>query len=681
MKKKSLIALICTAMLLSGCGQDKNTGADNVTGMPGENGGTQAPAASNENPGGSSSGTSNVRPDGSGPSDASSGGAGAPNGGAFGSGPSGDSSNPSGSSSVQAASAAVSSLSTERMFTDRDSRSTWDATAVAVSLLGSSAECASDKVSINGSTVTITGEGSYLLSGTLDDGMIIVDVDKKEKVQLVLNGVTIRNSDSAAVYVRSADKVFITLAAGTSNMLGNGGVYTAIDDNNIDAVIFSKDDLSLNGSGSLVVETAAGHGIVSKNDLVIAEGSYTINAASHGICGKDSVRIAGGSLAVTSGKDGIHADNDEDVSAGFVYIAGGTLQITAGGDGISASGELRVDGGDFTIVSGGGSASAPAHTGQDFRRDFGRQQASSSADTSSTKGLKSSGGLIINGGTFMIDSSDDALHSNTSLAVNGGSLSISAGDDGLHADGCAAVSAGTIRINTSYEGIEGQVIEISGGDIAICSSDDGLNAAGGSSGSAGGFGGFGGNPFQTESGTSLLISGGRLYVNAEGDGIDSNGTLTVTGGEIYVDGPQSSGNGALDSNGEAVITGGTIVAVGSSSMAETFGSSSTQGCILLNTASRYNAGTKVELLDASGSSLLEYTPSKSFNSVVVSCASLQKGSTYSVRIGSDTTEITMTDISYGSGNGFGGNRNPGQNVKPGGGRTDRGGKGDRNNQN
>ena len=311
-------------MLLSGCGQDKNTGADNVTGIPGANGGTQAPSASDENPDGSSSGTSNVGPDGSGPSDAFGGGTAAPNGGAFGSGPSSD---PSGSSFVQAASAAVSTLSTERMFTDRDSRSTWDAAAVAVSLLGSSAECASDKVSVSGGTVTITGEGSYLLSGTLDDGMIIVDVDKTEKVQLVLNGVTIRNSDSAAVYVRSADKVFITLAAGTSNVLGNGGVYTAIDDNNIDAVIFSKDDLSLNGSGSLVVEAAAGHGIVSKNDLVIAEGSYTISAASHGICGKDSVRIAGGSLAVTSDKDGIHADNDEAAESNTVGLVIELLRV------------------------------------------------------------------------------------------------------------------------------------------------------------------------------------------------------------------------------------------------------------------------------------------------------------------------------------------------------------------
>ncbi len=711
-----MIAIICTAMFLSGCGQDKNTGANGVAGLPETNG---ADSASGQQDGlNGSSGDSGSGQNGSGDGSAGSGaGQNSSGGGSDGSGAgqnsssdgtagSGAGQNSSGGGSdgsgagqnsssdgsagsepqgsLSGVSPAGSSLSAGDMFTNRDSRSSWDAAeAVSVALLGASAECSSERVKIYGSTVTITGEGTYLLSGSLEDGMIIVDVEKTEKVQLVLQSAAIHSSDSAAVYVRSADKVFITLADGTSNVLSNGGAYTAIDDNNIDAVVFSKDDLSLNGSGSLTIEAAAGHGIVSKNDLVIADGRFTVSAAAHGICGKDSVRIAGGSLAVVSGKDGIHADNSEDTSAGFVYIADGTLQIAAQGDGISASGELRIDGGNFTITAGGGSANAPAHAGQDFFGGFGRQQetASSEADSDSvsTKGLKSSGNLIVSGGSFTIDSADDALHSDASLAVNGGSLFLSSGDDGIHADGCASVSEGAIRISTSYEGIEGRVVEISGGDITVYASDDGLNAAGGSSGTGSaadggfgggrGFGGFGGgDPFQAEAGTSLLISGGRLYINA-GDGIDSNGTLTVTGGEVYVDGSEDSGNGALDSSGEAVITGGTVVAAGSSGMAETFGASSTQGSILLNTAERHAAGTKIELLDASGSVLLEYTPSKSFNSVVISCAGIQKGETYSVRIGSETAEITMDEISYGSGNSFGGR--PGQGGKPGGARPNR----------
>ncbi len=684
-----MIAIICTAMFLSGCGQDKNTGANGVAGLP-ETNGTDSASGQQDGLNGSS-GDSGSGQNGSGDGSAGSGaGQNSSGGGSDGSG-AGQNSSSDGTAgsepqgSLSGVSPAVSSLSAGDMFTNRDSRSSWDAAeAVSVALLGASAECSSERVKINGSTVTITGEGTYLLSGSLEDGMIIVDVEKTEKVQLVLQSAAIHSSDSAAVYVRSADKVFITLADGTSNVLSNGGAYTAIDDNNIDAVVFSKDDLSLNGSGSLTIEAAAGHGIVSKNDLVIADGRFTVSAAAHGICGKDSVRIAGGSLAVVSGKDGIHADNSEDTSAGFVYIADGTLQIAAQGDGISASGELRIDGGNFTITAGGGSANAPAHAGQDFFGGFGRPQetASSEADSDSvsTKGLKSSGNLIVSGGSFTIDSADDALHSDASLAVNGGSLFLSSGDDGIHADGCASVSEGTIRISTSYEGIEGRVVEISGGDITVYASDDGLNATGGSSGTGSaadggfgggrGFGGFGGgDPFQAEAGTSLLISGGRLYINAGGDGIDSNGTLTVTGGEVYVDGPEDSGNGALDSSGEAVITGGTVVAAGSSGMAETFGVSSTQGSILLNTTERHTAGTKIELLDASGSVLLEYTPSKSFNSVVISCAGIQKGETYSVRIGSETAEITMDEISYGSGNSFGGR--PGQGGKPGGARPNR----------
>ncbi|SFP84050.1 protein of unknown function [Oscillibacter sp. PC13] len=277
------------------------------------------------------------------------------------------------------------------MFTDRDLDTGYeDAAAGHVTLNGRSAESDTDAVQIADGIITITEEGTYVLSGTLNDGMVVVDAEKTDKIQLVLNGVSIRSSTSAAIYVKQADKVFITLADGTQNSLQNGGQYVNLDDSNIDAVVFSKDDLTFNGTGAVTINGAAnGHGVVSKDDLVIADGTYEIVAASHGLSGKDSVRIAGSSFAITAGKDGIHAENDENTDSGFLYIANGKFSITSGGDGLSGEGFVQVDDGCFDIISGGGTAAA-AQTAEE--------------DAASAKAVKGTGGLYLNGGSFTIDS-------------------------------------------------------------------------------------------------------------------------------------------------------------------------------------------------------------------------------------------------------------------------------------
>ena len=253
----------------------------------------------------------------------------------------------------------ISTIGTSDMFTDRDMEIGYDEeNSVSISLSGNSASCNSNAVQISGSTVTITEEGTYILSGTLDDGMVVVNAEDTDNIQLVLDDVEITSSTSAAIYVIEADKVIITTASGSDNLLVNGGEYVAIDENNIDAVIFSKADLTLNGAGSLTVNAAAGHDVVSKDDLVLTSGTYKITAASHGLFGKDSVRIASGSYDIVSGKDGIHAENADDTSLGFLYIANGTFHLTAEGDGMSAGTYLLVEDGEFTIEAGGGSANA-----------------------------------------------------------------------------------------------------------------------------------------------------------------------------------------------------------------------------------------------------------------------------------------------------------------------------------
>lgn len=542
----------------------------------------------------------------------------------------------SGTASV--AGAAVSVLTVEELFSDRDLSGEYDEDeCVKITLTGESATCEGDGVTVDGGNITITSEGTYLITGELTDGMITVDVNNSEKVQLVLAGCTISNSENACIYVKQADKVFLTLASGTENSL-TSSAYEELDGNHIDACIFSKEDLTINGSGALTVEAGEGHAIVSKDDLKVTGGTIVIAAEGQGLSGKDSVCIADGEITITSGKDGIHAENEDDTDEGYVYIADGTITITSDGDGISASAVLQIDGGTFTITSGGGNENAQTSLDEN-------------GETISTKGIKAAGDLVINGGSFTVDAQDDAIHTNADLTVTGGRFSLESGDDGMHADENNTVSGGTITIAVCYEGIEGSNIEITGGVIDIDASDDGINAAGGNDES--GMGGmFGADSFSSSGDYEIVISGGEITIDADGDGIDSNGDLTVSGGTIIVQGPTSAGDGALDYDGNATITGGTFVAIGSSGMAMNFGESSTQGSILLDGLSG-QTGDAIILLDANGNELLTVTATKSFASIVLSCASLTVGETYTISVAGDETQVTLDSTIYGSG-GMGG---------------------------
>ena len=433
--------------------------------------------------------------------------------------------------SAGAENAAETVRTESEMFTERDYQTDYEESESAEILLtGDGAQSDSDSVKVSGSTVAITEEGTYILSGELTDGMILVEVGDRDKVHLVLNGVSISNSTSAALYVREADKVFVTSASGTENFLSNGGEYAAIDENNIDAVIFSKSDLTLNGGGSLTIQAAAGHGVVSKDDLAVTGGTYAVEAAGHGFSGKDSIRLADGDFTVQSGKDGFHSENSDDASLGFFYIAAGNFQITADGDGLSAGSDLEIQGGEYLLLTGGGSAEA--ETASNIPGSWETWETESEEGVSA-KGVKASGDLILAGGSFSVDSADDSLHSNSNITVSAGEYQLSTGDDGIHADANVTISGGDIRIIQSYEGIEGLTIDIQGGTIELTASDDGLNAAGGNdeSGFEGPGAGFRGQEqFAADSDAYIHIAGGTLYINASGDGIDSNGSLTVSGG-------------------------------------------------------------------------------------------------------------------------------------------------------
>ena len=466
------------------------------------------------------------------------------------------------------------------MFTKRDLSGSYDESeAVKITLSGKTAACNSSNVQIEDGVVTIKAAGVYVLAGTLIDGTIVVDAGDDDKVQLVFDGVSITAADYAAIYAKNADKVFVTLAEGAENSLTVSGDYVQTDDNNVDAVIFAKCDLTLNGIGSLTVKDTTGHGIVSKDDLVVTGGTYTIDSQDHCLNGKDSVRIADGTFNLSCDEDGIHAGND-DQQDGYVYIEGGDINI-------------------------------------------------------------------------------------------------SVGDDAIHAEGLLIITGGDIDVSKSYEGVEGYKILVTGGDIDVVSSDDGFNAAGGSSsGSDDNKGGFGGGPvmggvdMDADSDAYILITGGTLNINADGDGLDSNGCIGITGGSVCVLGPSDNGNGAMDYGICAAITGGEVVAVGGSGMAQGFGDESTQCSALVNFDEWVDAGETITLTDSDGKEVLSYKVDKKFNSVVISTSDMKQGDTYTLTVGDQSSTFTLDDITYSEGSGEmqrpGGNSDNGGMQRPGG---------------
>ncbi|MEZ4718404.1 MAG: carbohydrate-binding domain-containing protein [Caldilineaceae bacterium] len=367
-----------------------------------------------------------------------------------------------------------------------------------------------------------------------------------------------------------------------------------------DAALFSDDDLTINGGGTLIVTANYNHGIVGKDDLAIdltpGSGAIIVTAVNDGIKGRDSLLVQGGALTIDAGGDGMQSNNDEDADKGVVTIAGGTIVITAAEDGIQAETRLTVSGGDLTLTTGGGSTFTAAD---------------------SAKGLKAGVDVTITGGTIVVDAADDAVHANESITISGGVLQLASGDDGVHADATLQIDGGTITVSKSYEGLESAVIVINAGDIQVTASDDGINVAGGADGSAVN-GRPGQNQFAASSDYRLTINGGAIVVNALGDGLDANGWIEMTGGVVIVNGPTANNNGALDYDGGFSITGGTLVAAGSAGMAQAPDTTSTQNSLLYTFAATQPAGTMVHIEGAAGNSLVTFTPTHDFQSVVLS---------------------------------------------------------------
>lgn len=509
-----------------------------------------------------------------------------------------------------------------------------------ITLLGDSIETSSSTVAIDGSVATISVPGVYTITGTLNDGQIIVDVDKDKypdgKVELSLEGTEISCSNNSPIYIASIDdECVITAKKGTDNIISDGTSYVNADEDS--GAIYSKDDLKFKGKGNLTVNGNCADGIVSKNDIKIYNGNITVNAVDDGIRGKDSVRIgnpddlgtegAYDNLSVTvttTSGDGIKSTNSTDEGKGFITVNGGTINVKSYADGFQAEQALTVNGGTIDIYTYEGSSfTGNSSSGNWGFGGGGMQEGNSNSTDISAKGLKSEGTLDITDGTITIDSSDDSLHCAGNMTVTGGNLTLSTADDGMHSDtgltigteGSDDLSSPYIDILTSYEGVEGVDVTVNSGSVMITASDDGYNAAGGTdnsgSTSPGGWGqggGFGGGS------QTLVFNGGFTYVNAGGDGLDSNGTLTVNDGYVFVS-QTGGGNSPIDCDTTWTYNGGVVVAGGSSDM---FSESIPQTySYVASSGLSISAGTTVSFADSSNNVIATMTFANSANAMVM----------------------------------------------------------------
>lgn len=408
-------------------------------------------------------------------------------------------------------------------------------------------------------TATISKPGTYRISGTMTDGQIIVDSEAKGEVRLILDGADLTCKNSSPIYIMQASATVIELAPGTENILTDSGDYEVNAEDEPDACIFSKDDLTIEGEGSLAVTGNYGGGIHGKDKVVMDADTVSVKAETDGITGKDGLSVKGGTILIESGE----------------------------------------------------------------------------------KGFVSSGMCELDNGTVSVDAQDDAVHSNDSIQINDGVYTLSSGDDGIHADNSLTIAGGTITVTESEEGLEAAQITITDGEISLVSNDDGINASNGSSDKA-----QAGDMFAVDEKCAININGGNLHVNAGGDGIDSNGNLYMTGGNVTVSGSASGGDGALDYNGEFIISGGMLAAAGKSDMAQSISGESAQCGMAMAFTEIQKEGAAISLQDDKGNEIISFITEKEMNHIVFSSPDLQENETYVICVdGEEIVSCTLSGIS------------------------------------
>ena len=517
----------------------------------------------------------------------------------------------------------ASTASQSSNFSDSDYKDITSETENAVITLSGNEGTISDTTrGSSGSEVTITSKGIYKVTGSSENVTIkINDSTKSGNIYLVLDNVSMTNTSNACIYVEACDKLIVQ-CTGNSFL-----TYNNSDSNSkIDGAIYSKDDVTINGNGSLDINSSL-HGIVCKEDMKITGATLNINSDNIGIQANDSLRIDGGTTSIQSDHDSIQLENDDNTS--YFCMESGSLTVNAGYDGISLksadsskafNGSVKITGGTVNITSGGGSDN-------------------SKNSSTSQKGIKCDGEIDIENSAVTISSADDAIHGKDNITINSGTLSLSSSDDGITATGIVTINSGDITISKSYEGIEGGSVVINSGNVSVTSSDDGINTSGGSDTTA-----QDDSLWSEDSNGNINIAGGNIYINSSGDGLDSNGSIYVTGGTTIIEGAVTDNNGAIDKgDGEncvASITGGTVLALGTPDMAVNF-DTGTQCSALVNIS-----GSKDTVISVDDGSDFTFTATKDFSCAVYSSPKLTQGNNYTLTAGSDTAQIDFSSGLY-----------------------------------
>ncbi|WP_111707321.1 carbohydrate-binding domain-containing protein [Lutibacter citreus] len=478
----------------------------------------------------------------------------------------------------------------------------WDSSStVKITLNGSLIIVDGDGATVNGSKVTINTAGNYEITGTLNDGQIKVDTGDEETVRLILNGIDVTNTSSAPLYISNAEKTIIILKENTTNYLTDTNNYVFEEgEDEPNATLFSDDNLTIYGEGTLIINANYNDGIASKDGLLIASGFLNVSAVDDGIRGKDYMVIKDGDFTVNSVGDAFKSDN------GWIQIKSGTYNINAIGDGITAESTIVINYGDFTIQSGGGSNSYL-----------------SSDD--SAKGIKSNFDILIEDGIFNMNSSDDNIHSTYDITINTGIFTLATGDDAIHSDDTININGGEISITDAVEGIESPRITINNGEIYLTTSDDAINAAGNTN-------------------NYLYLNGGYIVINASGDGLDANGDIVMTAGTVIINGPTAQNNSPVDYDGTFKLDGGFLVASGyASNMDEAGSSSSHQNSVLVKLSSAQLAGNLFHIENSSGENIMTFQPQKKYKSIVFSSPELSSGA-YKIYLGGGHTGTETNGI-------------------------------------
>ena len=541
-------------------------------------------------------------------------------------------------------------------------------------------EVTGDGISVSDNVITISKGGDFEVTGTLDDGQIVIDTE--EKVKLRLSGMSLTNKNGSAVYVKNADKAYITLTDNTENTLTDGENYTSGDENE-KGCITSRDNLEIKGSGSLTVNGNYNHGIFSSNSIEIGNGNINVNAKNDGIHANDTLAISGGTVNVTAKGDGLQAEEILDISDGEVNVTTTTSTSNDFGGRVEMKDSLQMT--DDEIQS---------MREQMNNNQFTQTEESDDSEDTSSKGIKADWMLDISGGEVTVNSTDHAIHCTSDINITGGTLNLSSeSKKGISGHGDVTIDDGDITITKSTEGIESKkILTINGGNIDITASDDGLNSGGTGANQNGGFGGGtnmqggqqggrgqigrrnsngqGGNQMtppnmqqaegnEQDSEHHIQINGGNIKIVADADGIDSNGSLFINGGTVTVDAQPTGAESAFDTDGAFIVNGGTIIGVSGSGMDESPNSYSAQNVILAYTTSQISAGDEVKITDSNGKTIAEYTAVKGGSKIVYSSDKLKTGETYTVyasgeEVGSAEIESSITKIGTKSNSGFGG---------------------------